>query len=242
MALAPGLVHVLLGPNGAGKSTLMGLLAGAIDPDAGQVKFMGQPWAAWSLAAAARRRAWLPQHHHMPFDLRVEQVVALGRHAHVQRPHPQEAALVAECLRRAGAEPLSGRRYLQLSGGEQSRVQWARALAQLTPHPLDAGVTWLMLDEPTAALDLRHQSALMRVARDHASAGGGVVVVLHDLSLAARWADEVVVLQAGHVRAQGPLRDTLSPVLIEDVWGVKASWLQAPDERWGDGHAHLCVA
>lgn len=242
LRLEPGRVHAVLGPNGAGKSTLMGLLAGAISPDQGQVSFLGQPWSAWSLAAAARCRAWLPQQHQMPFDLLVEQVVALGRHAHVNRPHPQESQLVAQCLHRANADALSGRSYLQLSGGEQARVQWARVLAQLIAHPQDAGVSWLLLDEPTAALDLRHQRAMMQVARDHADAGGGVVVVLHDLALAARWADEAVVLQSGHVRAQGPLRTTLTATLIEEVWGVSAFWAPGPFEGQDASRTHLWVA
>lgn len=238
LRLEVGQVHAVLGPNGAGKSTLMAVLAGALQPDAGLVRFMGQPWASWSLSAAARRRAWLPQQQHMPFDLRAEQVVALGRHAHVHRPHPREGLLIGECLTRAGAQGLTGRFYQQLSGGEQARIQWARVLAQLVPHPLEAGPTWLMLDEPNAALDLRHQRALMAVAREHAEQGGGVLVVLHDLALAAQWADQVLVLQEGRLCAQGDVGHTLTADMIQRVWGVTALWHRVP----GEARERLSVA
>jgi len=218
--LSCGQVHALLGPNGAGKSTLMACLAG-LDLRASQrVSLGGKPLSAWHPMALARHRGLLSQEHQVPFDFSVRDIVQMGRYPHTDRPHPDEASLVDACLQQAGAHHLLDRLYDQLSGGEKARVQLARVLAQITAHPDDTAPRWLLLDEPTAALDLAHQHGVMRLLQGLAARGLGIVVVLHDINLANAYADQVVVLRQGGLVAMGSCDAVLQPELVQRVWGV----------------------
>ncbi len=209
LRIQPGRVTAILGPNGAGKSTLLSLLSGLRKPTAGQVHLGGRAVAtlAKDSAAWARRLAMLMQHNPMEFGYTVEEVVALGRYPHRTAPAVDEAHIAPACLAAVGLADLAQRRVPTLSGGEQARVHLARCLAQLTPGgAADGGASgpagqWLLLDEPTAALDWLHQHTVLQQARTwcrisgpSSIQSGSVVVVLHDLNLAARYADEVVVL------------------------------------------------
>lgn len=218
--LACGQVHALLGPNGAGKSTLMSCLAGLDPRTCQQVSLGGRPLSAWDAMALARQRGLLTQAHQVPFDFSVRDIVQMGRYPHADQPHPRETALVDECLQQAGAHHLLDRFYDQLSGGEKARVQLARVLAQITAHPDDTTPRWLLLDEPTAALDLAHQHGVMRLLRELAAQGTGVVVVLHDINLANAYADQVVILREGRLVAMGRCETVLEPALVQRVWGV----------------------
>lgn len=207
-----GEVVALVGPNGAGKSTLLGVLAGEPRPDAGQVLLDGADVRTVPLADLARRRAVMLQEVRVSFPFRVREVVAMGRHP--WRGTPQEVdddAVVDRALVDADVVPLAGRTFPTLSGGERARAAFARVLAQ------DGRV--LLLDEPTAALDVRHQEAVLARARAAARTGCAVVVVLHDLTLAAAYADRVVVLADGRVAADGPPRDVLTSALLTEVYG-----------------------
>lgn len=225
--LEAGRVHAVLGPNGAGKSTLLHALAGLTPTLAAKVRLNDLALPRWEALALARHRALLTQSHHMPFDFSVPDVVRLGRYPHGQHPHPDEPQLVSRCLARTDAQAFIHRRYGQLSGGEKARVQLARMLAQIstTPPNLTTPGTpqaqrWLLLDEPTAALDLAHQHAVMNLLREMASEGIGVLVVLHDLNLALRYADSVLVLAGGRLQTQGPPAQVLTAALVASVWGV----------------------
>ena len=227
LGFEPGLVHAVLGPNGAGKSTLLGALAGLDSGSAARVRLQGRRLADWRADALARARALLPQDHTVPPGHTAQDIAALGRYPHLRRPHPQEDGLAAQALQRTGVAALAQRRYDSLSGGERARVQLARVLAQLHPHPQDgASARWLLLDEPTAALDLSHQHLVMRLLRELAAEGLGVVVVLHDLNLALRYADRVVVVAGGRVDSEGPCEAVLQPERIERVWGVRCTPVQ----------------
>jgi iron complex transport system ATP-binding protein len=205
LEVAPGEVLALVGPNGAGKSTLLGLLAGDLEPATGEVRIDGRPVRGTRPAALARLRSVMPQQTRLQFAFTAAEVVALG----VPGGRADEAA-VSAALARVDAAELADRAFPSLSGGEQARVTLARVIAQ------DAPV--VLLDEPTAHLDLRHQGVVLAVGRDLAADRRAVVVVLHDVNLAARWADRVMVLADGRVAAHGTPAQTLTADTLSRVY------------------------
>lgn len=213
----PGRVLVLVGPNGAGKSSLLGVLSGRLAPDAGVVTLEGRALSQWAPRELARRRAMLSQRVDLEFGFGVDEVVALGR-----SPHPsdtlRDARIVDGALRAAHAWNLRGRTYTGLSGGEQQRVQLARVLAQVWDGASQG--SWLLLDEPEAGLDIAHQHFILRRAKECAEAGFGVIAVLHDLNLAARYADDIAVLAEGELRRHGAPGDALDPSLLSGIYGI----------------------
>ncbi|MEH1031354.1 heme ABC transporter ATP-binding protein [Micromonospora profundi] len=205
-----GEVHALVGPNGAGKSTLLAAISGDL-PAAGTVEVDGRALRGWSPVELAMRRAVLTQRSTLSFPFTVEETVRMGRAPWAGRPEEeQDDAIVAEAMSRCDVARFAARPYPSLSGGEQARAALARVLAQRT------GV--LLLDEPTAALDLHHQELVMGIARDRASDGDAVVVVLHDLALAGAYADVVTLLGEGRVRAVGPPAEVLTAALLSEVY------------------------
>jgi len=226
LALAPGEVHAVLGRNGAGKSTLLRLLAGDLQPQNGSVSLNGRALSAWTPRARARMRAVLPQSESLRFGFTAEQVVALGRYACPQHRPDTERRIVHEALNMAGVGELALRRYPSLSGGERARVQLARVMAQIweplgnTVTDAGGGPRYLLLDEPTASLDLAHQHGCLLQARCFAASGVGVLAVLHDPNLALRYADRVTVLEHGRVIGQGATREVLSRELLERTYGI----------------------
>lgn len=217
LAASPGRVLALVGPNGAGKSTLLGVLSGRIPPDAGRVSLAGKPLAAWEPRELARRRAMLSQRVELAFGFTAHEVVLLGRSPHAPDAVRDEAIATA-ALRAAHAWELRDRRYTALSGGEQQRVQLARVLAQVWEGGRDGA--WLLLDEPEAGLDIAHQHFILRRARAAAAMGLGVIAVLHDLNLAARYADEVAVLAGGALLRHGPPQEALDTALLSQIYGI----------------------
>ncbi|BEK88010.1 heme ABC transporter ATP-binding protein [Nocardia seriolae] len=206
-----GKIVALVGPNGAGKSTLLAALAGELELCGGSVALDGHALAHWTHLDMARRRAVLPQSHTVGFAFRAREVVAMGRApwARTDRQDQDEAAIAA-AMAATDVERFAERPFPALSGGERARVALARVLAQDTAT--------LLLDEPTAALDLGHQEQVLRLARERASAGAAVVVVLHDLGVAAAYADRIAVLEAGRITADGPPRQILTPELLTRVY------------------------
>jgi len=215
-SIRPGEVTAICGPNGAGKSTLLMALAGLIAPQSGQVMLGARPLAALHPRARARAIGYLPQGGEAAWDLPVASLAALGRLPHAD---PGEAA-VARALAACDLAHLAQRPLSTLSGGERARALLARVLA--------GEPRWLLADEPLAALDLAHQLALLQTLRTVADAGAGVAIVLHDLGHAMNHADRVVVLQGGHLVADGPPREALAEAMIERVWGVNGRWLGEP--------------
>ncbi|AXQ29566.1 heme ABC transporter ATP-binding protein [Solimonas sp. K1W22B-7] len=225
LAATPGEVHAILGPNGAGKSTLLKLLSGELRPARGEVMLDGRPLAQWDLGALARRRAVLPQDEQLGFGFLVEEVVALGRLPCPRHPPAREEHILRQTLEAAGVAPFWGRSYTSLSGGERRRVQLARVLAQVW-EPLAEGPRYLLLDEPTASLDLAHQHASLTAARRFARDGNGVAVVLHDPNLALAYADTVSLLADGAVVACGAPAQVLDAPRLRSVFGIEATVLQ----------------
>ncbi len=211
LAVHAGTVTALVGPNGAGKSTLLSVLAGDVRPDAGEVVVDGRPLGDWKSGDLARTRAMLPQEHRVAFGFRVAEVVELGRAPWRGRPEEDhDEAVVLEAMASTDVGHLAARTFPTLSGGEKARTALARTRAQATRI--------VLLDEPTAALDVGHQEAIMEEVRQEAAEGDAVVVVLHDLSLAAAYADRVVVLDEGRVRADGPPAQALDADLLSAVY------------------------
>ncbi|MFI5644529.1 heme ABC transporter ATP-binding protein [Kitasatospora sp. NPDC051705] len=219
--VAAGEVGALLGPNGAGKSTLLSVLAGDVRPDGGEVRLLDRPLADYGAAELALHRALLPQSAELSFPFPAGEVVRMGRAPWAgTTAAAEDGAVVAEAMAATESTAFAGRPFTALSGGERARVALARVLAQRAPL--------LLLDEPTAALDLRHQELVLRIARERAAAGDGVVVVLHDLSLAAAHADRVVLLANGATVADGPVAEVLRAPLLSEVYGHPVEVLAHP--------------
>jgi iron complex transport system ATP-binding protein len=231
VSVAPGSLVCVLGPNGAGKSTCLRLLSGDLAPQRGQALLDGRPIAGWSARALARRRAVLRQDTAVAFDFLGIEVVIAGRYPHCGgRPGAADREIAERALRDADAGHLASRTIHTLSGGERARVHFARVLAQVAYEPPDPP-RYLLLDEPTASLDLAHQHAVMRLARRLATERGlGVLAVVHDLNLAARYADRVLMLRDGRALAQGTPEDVLVPDTVSRCFGVRTASMSVPGE------------
>jgi iron complex transport system ATP-binding protein len=212
--LAGGQLVALLGPNGAGKTTLLRLLSGELNPSKGEVRLRQRPLKQYTPQQLALERAFLPQQRDLGFPFTAYEVVMLGRLPHQQqRPENQEDRdAVNQTLGALEATSLAHRLYTALSGGEKARIDLARVLAQQAPI--------LLLDEPTNHLDPRHQLILLNHCRQLVARGGLVIAALHDLNLAAHYADQVVLLREGHlIRYSDPGR-CLTPQVLEEVYQI----------------------
>lgn len=224
LSLERGELVALIGPNGAGKSTLLRLLTGFLKPASGECVLGGKPLEAWSTQTLSRHRAVMRQQTQLGFDWPVEAVIGMGRAPWTQQP---EAGVIHQVMQITGCLPLAGRKYAALSGGEQQRVQLARALAQLWCDGAPRG--WLFLDEPTSALDLYHQQHLLRLMKSLTLQGNlHVCVVLHDLNLAALWADRIVLLHEGEIVSQGSPESVLRAGDLARWYGAEVHVGQHP--------------
>jgi len=225
LELLPGEVLGVLGPNGAGKSTLMSALCGELHAHHGNVWLDDRELSHWPAALRAQRLAVLPQVATLDFAFRVEEVVGMGRLPH-QSGRVRDDEIVAAALHAADAGHLSGRSYLALSGGERQRVHLARVLAQLWPGKV--GQT-LLLDEPTSMLDPLHQHTTLQAVREFADRGAAVLVILHDLNLAARYCDRLLLLEGGHPVALDTPEQVLKPEPLKAVFGLEVLVQQHPE-------------
>lgn len=220
LSLAPGEVLAVLGQNGAGKSTLLRCLAGALKPT-GQVELDGRPLESVPPGERARLLAFVPQHIPPRLPMTVFEAVLLGRRPYLSwRPRPQDLEAAWEALALLGLEELAQREFSEISGGQRQKVALARALAQES--------RLLVMDEPTSSLDLRHQLEVMTLlcaqAEERAT---GVILAVHDLNLAARFASRALLLSGGRVEADGPPATVLTEESIRRVYGVEALRLEA---------------
>jgi iron complex transport system ATP-binding protein len=219
-------VTAIVGPNGAGKSSLLKVLTGEMAATKGEVSLNNRLLQDWPMLDRAQLLAVLPQHTLLNFPFTADEVVGLGRIPH-NTGVAKDTQIIAEALALVDASYLQKRFYTQMSGGEKQRVQLARVLAQIwQASPL--GEQFLVLDEPTSAFDLSHQKLTLDIVRQLARKGVGVVMVLHDLNLAARCADNLVVFDGGVIAAQGSPEAVLSEALIDKVFGVKSIIAQHP--------------
>ncbi len=216
LTLLPGEVVTILGPNGAGKSTLMGTITGERTLTEGRVLLNGKEDRP--LTEQALMLGVLPQSSSLSFPFTVEEVVLLGR-TPCTTGHSENIRIVREALQQVDAMHLRDRQYTTLSGGERQRIHMARVLAQIWDEcPL--GQRYLLLDEPTSALDPAHQQLTLKMARHQAAKGFGVLVILHDLNLAARYSDRIFILKEGAVAASGSPQTVLTPDNINSVFNI----------------------
>ncbi|XTZ40129.1 heme ABC transporter ATP-binding protein [Salmonella enterica] len=219
-----GEIVAILGPNGAGKSTLLRQLTGYLQPDSGQCTLLGKPLNEWSISELAKHRAVMRQSSHMAFPFSVQEVIQMGGYPRrAGNFHDETAQIMTLC----NCLELAPRDYRQLSGGEQQRVQLARLLVQLwEPEP---SPKWLFLDEPTSALDIHHQQHLFRLLRQlEREREFNVCCVLHDINLAARYADRVVLMQKGRVVANGKPQEVLTQHTLKTLYGADITVLNDP--------------
>ena len=224
LKLRRGELVALVGPNGAGKTTLVRALAGLV-PAEGRIALEERDLAAFAPRERARRIAYLPQGHSFHWPVPAAAVVALGRYPHADPfspPSEADRAAVARALAATNIEALANRSVATLSGGERARVALARALASEAPV--------LLADEPTASLDPRHQLVVMELLR-RAAEGGAVLAVIHDLLLAARFADRVLVMDRGRLVADGPPAEALGAERVAQVFGVATVSLETGEGR-----------
>lgn len=221
LILRRGEVMAIVGPNGAGKSTLLAVLAGDLTPTSGSVLIDGEPLAPLTPRQRALRRAVLLQSNDVSFSFTVYDVVAMGRN-----PWPadvQDETIVANSIAALDLLDVIQRPYRELSGGEQARASLARVVAQDTPI--------VLLDEPTAALDIRHQEEVFALARSWARAGRAVAIAVHDLSLAAAHADRVAIVDDGRISALGAPREVLTEEQIAATWHHDVNVIDDPYGR-----------
>lgn len=247
LRITPGDVTVIVGPNGAGKSTLLRILSGEMAAGEGRATINGADIRHVSAADLARQRSLMPQHASLTFPFKVRDVVAMGREPFREdADHDADEAAITWSMGATDVTALASRPYTRLSGGEQQRVQLARVLAQSWRHAGTATPRYLLLDEPTASLDLAHQHATLHLARELAQQGAGVVAVVHDLNLAALYADCVAVLSNGRLAALGAPDDVLMPEMIQDVFGLQVRRIFDADSGrhlvLPTGHAHANTA
>lgn len=227
--LSEGELVVLLGPNGAGKSSLLRAAMGLDVPTGGGASLGGDDVQTLSPMQRARRAAYLPQIRPLAWPSRVQDVVALGRFAYggsLSRLNFEDKAAVERALTDCALGALKQRRADTLSGGELARMHCARAFAARAPL--------LIADEPTAALDPHHSFKIMDMIRNFVGSKGGALVVLHDVNLAAKYADRIIWMKGGRIIADGPPDQTLTPARLADVYGVAATIR--------DGHVSLSGA
>ncbi|MFQ6550458.1 heme ABC transporter ATP-binding protein [Aestuariibius sp. 2305UL40-4] len=223
---APGEITVIIGPNGSGKTTLLRALSGDIPYD-GRVTLDGLDIATADPAFLAGIRAVLPQATPLAFPFTVHEVVSLGATAGLSGADPTLADRALAKVDLAGYGP---RFYQELSGGEQQRVQLARILAQVWQPLVDGAPRWLLLDEPVSSLDLAHQILVMRLAERFAQAGGGVVIILHDLNLTGMFADQVLLMSNGTLAQSGTPDRVLTDANIGAAYGCRVRSRKTPRE------------
>lgn len=238
VSFAPGKLHLIIGPNGAGKSTLIKVLARLLRPRTGKVEYEGADVYDANESDLAKRRAVLSQAVEIAFPLTVREVVMMGRYPHFGvRPAPADEKITDELMGFFDVAEFSDRNYQTLSGGERQRVNFARVLAQLwlaapgTPAasgspPPRPSCRYLFLDEPLTFLDIRHQIEFMKKVRVFSDARDVVTVgVVHDLNLAARFADQIVLMNNGRVVASGAPAEVLTTDHIREVFGVEPTFV-----------------
>ncbi|MGV9826524.1 MULTISPECIES: heme ABC transporter ATP-binding protein [unclassified Gordonia (in: high G+C Gram-positive bacteria)] len=219
--VAPGELVVLVGPNGCGKSTLLTTLAGLRRPTAGRIVIAGHDVGATAPRELARLRSMVTQQNRTDTPFTVAEVVQMGRYPWLRTPQAADSpTVIAESMRLCELDEIADRPFGQLSGGQQARVSLGRALAQNTPV--------MLLDEPTAALDIHHQETVLDILRGHRDRGAAILLVVHDLSLAAAYADRVALMKDGTLLGVGTVREVMTAERLSATYGHPVEVLDHP--------------
>ncbi len=221
--LEPGKFTAVVGPNGAGKTTLLKIISGESSKYSGEITLNSKPLGQYKTRELSLSRAILPQQTVVNFPFTVEQIIEVGRYAH-RSPATKNQAIIAEVMNLCGLHAFKGRIYQTLSGGEKQRVQMARVMAQIwekSEHP-----KYVLLDEPTASLDLAQQHVLLSLARRLCRQNIAVIAVLHDLNLAIQYADDLLFLKKGKAMAYGEVKEVASRKVIEETFGHPVNLLE----------------
>lgn len=230
LEINPGEVVALLGANGAGKSTLLKAMCGDVKTLKGEITLESRRLLNWNYHELARKRAVLSQNSSLNFPFTAREVVLLGRNPHIRGTESRkDLEIIDEALKTVEAELFANQSFPTLSGGEQQRVHLARVLAQIWEKPKDSSARYLLLDEPTSSLDLAHQHLTLQIARKFSRANTGVLVVLHDLNLAANYADRICLMKAGRIYKNGTPSEILTAPNVKEVFDFDVSILQHAD-------------
>jgi iron complex transport system ATP-binding protein len=222
ISFQPGVLHLIIGPNGAGKSTLVKLLSRMMRPHSGHIVYGTADVGGWSERELARRRAVLSQAIEVAFPIAISELVMMGRYPHFRaRPGPSDERICQQAMHYFDVAEFANRNYATLSGGERQRVNFARVLAQVW-EPVPGSSRYLFLDEPLTFLDIRHQIDFMQKVREFASQRDVVVIgVVHDLNLAAKFADRLILLHEGRILADGGKADVLTAQHLHTAFAVR---------------------
>lgn len=222
-----GEIVALLGANGAGKSTLLKAMCGDVKISGGAVSLDNRNLRDWNYHELARKRAVLSQHTDLNFPFTAREVALLGRNPHIRGSESKrDLAIVQKALETVEAAHLAEQSFPTLSGGERRRVQLARILAQIWEIPTNDSARYLLLDEPTASLDLSHQHLTLQIARNFSRENTGVLVVLHDLNLAANYADKICLMKRGKIPYEGTPTETLTTANIKEIFDFDVTILE----------------
>lgn len=225
LSIEPGKVTVLAGPNGCGKSTLLKTMMGMIEKTDGKIWVEGNAIESYKPEDLAKKIAYLPQNRNVP-DITVKRMVLHGRFPYLKYPRryrPIDVEIAEKAIRQVGMETYMYKNMHQLSGGMQQKVYIAMALAQDTPV--------IMMDEPTSFLDIVYQMKLMEISRELASQGKAVILVLHDIAMAMRTADRIVVLKDGYIKGNGNPEEVFESGVLDEVFGLKLKRVET-EEGW----------
>jgi iron complex transport system ATP-binding protein len=230
LAIAGGEIVAVLGPNGAGKSTLLKMMAGELVPVSGRIVIAGRDLTNLKAAELARLRAVVAQASTLAFPFTVREVVRLGVSVPgLSRDSARIERAVGDAIARVGLSPFSGRLFTELSGGERQRTHIARALCQLTvARAVAGGGQVLLLDEPTSSLDIGHQMIVLDALRREAEAGTAILMVMHDLNLAAAFADRVAIMSHGRIVADGTPRQAMTDEVLSRAYECPLSVDRVP--------------
>ena len=208
----------IIGPNGAGKTTLLKLMSGELKPSGGEIFLNDSVFSELSLKERANKRAVMTQSSSVVFDFLVEEILEMGW---VQGSSDDFVKACSDVVNSCGLDELMGRKFNTLSGGEQQRVQFARAMLQVGGLSKTAEDRFLLLDEPTSSMDVAHELNLLNLAKEVRKTGVGVIVVLHDLNLAARFSDQIILMNSGLIVASGQPEEVLSDRILSDVYSTE---------------------
>ena len=208
----------IIGPNGAGKTTLLKLMSGELKPSGGEIFLNDFAFSELSLKERANKRAVMTQSSSVVFDFLVDEILEMGW---VQGSSDDFSKTCSDVVNSCGLEELMGRKFNTLSGGEQQRVQFARALLQVGGLSKTADDRFLLLDEPTSNMDVAYELNLLNLAKEVRKTGVGVIVVLHDLNLAARFSDQIILMNSGLIVASGQPEEVLSDRILSDVYSTQ---------------------